>query len=126
MLNKSLANYLKSWRTWLFLGYIILVMCLSLTPVNELSKLSWFSQLWKYDKVVHFIEYLGVGFFMINMLMIQPLKKKHWQYSIIFLLLFPLFDELLQYYTPSRIPDIYDGICDVFGGFIGAYIRKII
>ena len=45
---------------------------------------------------------------------------------MIFLLLFPLFDELLQHYTPTRIPDIYDGIADVCGGFLGAYIRKII
>ena len=115
--------YLKSWRTWLFLGYISLVMYFSLMPGDELS---WFSKLWKFDKVVHFIEYLGVGFLMINMLMIQPMKKSHWHFALIFLFLFPLFDELLQYYTPRRIPDIYDGICDVCGGIIGAYIRKII
>ena len=115
--------YLKSWRTWLFLGYISLIMYLSLTPINELGLLS---KLWKYDKVVHFIEYLGMGFLMINMLMIHPLKKPHWQFVIIFLLLFPLFDELLQHFTPRRIPDIYDGIADICGGFLGAYIRKII
>ena len=126
MLNKSLANYLKSWRTWLFLGYIILVMCLSLTPADELSKLSWLSKLWKYDKVVHFTEYLGVGFLMINMLLIQPMKKGHWKFALIFLLLFPIVDEMLQFYTPRRIPDIYDGIADICGGFLGAYIRKII
>ena len=123
MHKKNLAMYYKSWRTWLFLGYISLIMYLSLTPGDELG---WFSKLWKYDKIVHFTEYLGVGFLMINMLMIQPLKKTHFQFAIIFLLLFPLFDELLQYYTPTRIPDIYDGIADICGGFLGAYIRKII
>ena len=121
MRRKNLAKYLKSWRTWLFLGYISLIMYLSLTPGDQLD---WFSKLWKYDKVVHFIEYLGVGFLMINMLMIQPMKKAHWQFALIFLLLFPALDELLQYYTPSRIPDIYDFIADICGGFIGAYIRK--
>jgi len=123
MRRKNLAMYLKSWRTWLFLGYISLIIYLSLSPGNELG---WFSKLWKYDKVVHFTEYLVVGFLMINMLMIQPLKKVHWQFAIIFLLLFPLFDELLQHFTPRRIPDIYDGIADICGGFLGAYIRKII
>ena len=97
-------------------------MYLSLTPGNELT---WFSQLWKYDKVVHFIEYLGVGFLMINMLLIQPMKKGHWKFALIFLLLFPIADEMLQFYTPRRIPDIYDGIADICGGIIGAYIRKI-
>ena len=115
--------FLKSWRTWLFLCYISIIIYFTLTPGEELV---WFSKLWKYDKVVHFTEYLGMGFLMINMLMIQPLKKAHWQFAIIFLLLFPLFDELLQHYTPRRIPDIYDGIADICGGFLGAYIRKII
>ena len=115
--------YLKSGRTWLFFSYIFIVLYLSAKPGDELS---WFSQLWKYDKVVHFIEYFGVGFLMINMLMIQPLKRAHWKYALIFLLLFPMFDELLQYYTPKRIPDIYDAIVDICGGFIGAYIRKIL
>ncbi len=123
MRRKNFAMYLKSWRTWLFLGYISLFMYLSLTPTNELGILS---KLWKYDKVVHFIEYLGMGFLMINMLMIHPLKKAHWQFAIIFLLLFPLFDELLQNFTPRRIPDVYDCIADICGGFLGAYLRKII
>ena len=115
--------YLKSSRTWLFFAYISLVIYLSLTPGDELN---WFSKLWRYDKVVHFTEYLGVGFLMINMLMIKPLKKAHWLLAMLFLLIFPLFDELLQYYIPKRIPDIYDGIADICGGFIGAFIRKII
>ena len=115
--------YHRSWQTWLFIGYISLVMYLSLTPGDELG---WFSQLWKYDKIVHFIEYLGVGFLMINMLLIQPMKKSHWKFALMFLLLFPVLDEMLQYYTPSRIPDIYDGIVDICGGLLGAYIRKII
>ena len=115
--------YLKSWQTWLFLIYISFIMHLSLTSGEELS---WFSHLWKYDKVVHFIEYLGVGFLMINMLMIKTMNKSHWQFAIIFLLLFPVFDEVLQFYTPRRIPDIYDGFADICGGYIGAYIRKIL
>ena len=113
--------YIKSWRTWLFLSYIFIVLFLSAKPGNELS---WFSQLWKYDKVVHFIEYLGVGFLLINAMKIQPLQKSQWKFVIIFLLIFPVIDELLQYYTPKRIPDIYDGIVDILGGLTGAYIRK--
>ena len=121
MHKQNFFSYIKSWRTWLFLGYISLIVYLSLTPGDELR---WFAKLWKFDKVVHFIEYLGVGFLMINMLMIHSIKKNHWKFALIFLVLFPLFDELLQYYTPRRIPDIYDGIADICGGFIGAYIRK--
>ena len=41
--------YLKSGRTWLFLSYIFMVLYLSGKPGDELS---WFSELWKYDKIV--------------------------------------------------------------------------
>ena len=88
------------------------------------DSLGWFSQLWKYDKVIHFIEYLGVGFLLINAMKIQPLRKRHWKYAVYFLLIFPIIDELFQYYTPTRIPDVFDGIVDIFGGLTGAYIRK--
>ena len=113
--------YLKSWKTWLFISYLSTVIYFSAQPSNELS---WFSQLWKFDKVVHFLEYFGVGFLLINALKIWPLTKTQWKYSICFLFLFPVFDEMLQYYTPTRIPDIYDAIVDVFGGLFGAYIRR--
>ena len=113
--------YLKSWQTWFFLSYIFIVLFLSAKPGDELS---WFSQLWKYDKVVHFLEYLGMGFLLINAMKIKPIMKSHWKFAIIFLLIFPIIDESLQYYTPTRIPDVMDGVIDVFGGLTGAYIRK--
>ena len=118
---KRYNMYLKSGQTWLFLSYIFIVLYLSATSGNELNL---FSQLWKYDKVVHFIEYLGVGFLLINAMKIQPLRQTHWKYAVCFLLIFPMFDEVLQYFTPRRIPDIFDVIFDIFGGLTGAYIRK--
>ena len=115
--------YLKSWRTWIFLLYIAIIMYISSRSTNELQ---WAVFLWQYDKIVHFIEYLGMGFLMINMLMIKPLRKVDWKFACIFILIFPVFDELLQYYTPNRIPDVYDAITDICGGFVGAYFRKIL
>jgi len=113
--------YLKSWQTWIFVFYVGIVLYLSAQPGNNLS---WFSQLWRYDKVVHFMEYLGMGFLLINALKIQPLKKSDWNFAIIFLFLFPVIDELLQHFSPGRIPDILDGVADVCGGLTGAYLRK--
>ena len=37
-----------------------------------------------------------------------------------------IVDELLQHFTPTRIPDIVDGIADICGGLTGAYLRKYI
>ena len=105
----------------MFISYLSIVIYFSAQTANELS---WFSQLWKFDKVVHFLEYLGVGFLLINALKIKPLTKIQWKYAICFLFLFPVFDEMLQYYTPTRIPDIYDAIVDICGGLFGAYVRR--
>ena len=113
--------YHKSLRTWLFIVYLMMMIYLSLMTGNELK---WFSQLWKYDKTVHFMEYVGLGFLMVNMLLIHPMKKIHWNLTILFLLLFPILDESLQYFSPTRISDLYDGIFDIMGGLTGAYIRK--
>ena len=115
--------YIRSWKTWIFLFYVSMVLYFSAQPG---SNLNWFSQLWRYDKIVHFMEYLGVGFLLINALKIQPLKKLHWKFAILFLLLFPIVDEILQHFTPTRIPDIMDGIADISGGLTGAYLRKYI
>ena len=122
MLRIEFTKYLKSWRTWILVGYICMIIYLTLLPSNEIS---WFFKLWKYDKIIHFSEYLGLGFLMINMLLINPLTKSHWTFAIIFLFIFPIFDELLQHYVPGRIPDVYDCIFDICGGCIGAYIRKL-
>jgi len=90
------------------------------------NNISWLSQLWKYDKLVHYLEYLGMGFLLINALKIHPLKQSQWKLSILFLLLFPIVDEMLQHFTPNRIPDILDVIADYCGGLTGAYLRKYI
>jgi hypothetical protein len=113
--------YIKSLNTWIFISYVVLVLYFSAPPGNNIS---WFFQLWKYDKIVHFMEYLGMGFLLINALKIKPLKKSEWKFAILFLLVFPVIDELLQHFTPTRIPDVLDGVADVLGGLTGAYLRK--
>ena len=114
--------YLKSIRTWIFIIYVLLVISLSLTPGPQLNM---FSNLWKYDKFIHFIEYFGLGFLLVNMLILEPVNNKRIKYLILFLLLFPVFDELLQHYTPTRISDIQDAIIDIIGGLCGSYVRNI-
>ena len=115
--------YIKSWRTWLFIGYLLCIIYLSITPTSELPFLA---HLWKNDKIIHFAEYFILGFLLINLFMIKPVTRNILIFSILFLLLFPLVDEILQYYTPTRIPDIYDCMADICGGFTGFYLRKIL
>ena len=113
--------YIKSWRTWLFLLYLGIVMYFSSRTGDDLS---WVFLLWKYDKLIHLVEYFGVGFLLVNAMKIKPISAKQWKYALCFIFIFPIFDELLQFYTPRRIPDIYDGLADIIGGLVGVYIRR--
>ena len=112
--------YLLSKRTWMLIFYIIIILFLSIQQFNTSKTIS----LVGFDKVVHFIEYMGLGFLMINMLMINKMSKKKWYLSMIFFLIFPGIDEILQSFIPSRTPDIYDYYADILGCFMGAYIRN--
>lgn len=100
--------------------YLAVIIYLSLIPGNEII----FLNLWKYDKFIHFIEYFGVGFLLLNAMKQKNMNLYDWIFTISFIIIFPIFDELLQYYTPYRISDKYDVIADVMGGTFGLYIRE--
>ena len=59
--------YLRSIRTWIFVFYVIAILFLS---IQTSENLSLFSKFWKHDKIIHFIEYLLLGFLLINALII--------------------------------------------------------
>ena len=113
-------KYIKSIRTWLFIIYVLIIISLSLTSGNSFSI---FNNLWKYDKIIHFIEYFGFGYLLLNMFLIEPLSNKIKILLILFLLIFPIFDELIQSFSINRISDINDAIVDIIGGLIGSYVR---
>ena len=77
--------------------------------------------LWKYDKYIHFFEFLILGFLILNIFKPAYNTYKNF-YAFLFLLLFALIDEGIQFYIPGRIPDLYDLIFDVLGGTVGIII----
>ena len=113
---------LTSPRTWLFIFYLCIIVYLSATPSNELG---YFSFIWRYDKYVHFFEYLILGFLLVNALIINPMSKSDWIAVITFIIIFPIIDETVQRFTPGRIPDVFDAIADILGGLIGIYLRRL-
>ena len=113
---------LTSPRTWLFIFYLCIIVYLSATPSNELG---YFSFIWRYDKYVHFFEYLILGFLLVNALIINPMSKSDWIAVIAFIIIFPIIDESVQRFTPGRIPDVCDAIADILGGLIGIYLRRL-
>ena len=109
-------------RTWLFIFYLCTIVYLSATPSDELG---YFSFIWRYDKYVHFFEYLILGFLLVNALIINPMSKSDWIAVIAFIIIFPIIDETVQRFTPGRIPYVIDGITDIAGGLTGAYCRRL-
>ena len=97
-----------------------MIISLSLTPASQFNL---FYNLWKYDKIIHFIEYFGFGFLLVNMFLVKPITKKNKILIILFLLIFPIIDETIQSYTITRISDVNDAIVDALGGLIGCYVR---
>ena len=112
---------INSYKTWIFFLYLVLIIVVSSIPG---SRLGFISSLWKYDKIIHFSEYLLLVFLMINAIKIDTISKREWMYSLLFLLLFPIVDEIFQHFTPQRIPSIYDAIADISGGLCGAFLRS--
>jgi VanZ family protein len=87
--------------------------------------MGWFSSIWKYDKYVHFFEYLILGFLLVNALLVNPMSRSDWMSVIAFIIIFPIIDETVQRFTPGRIPDVMDGIADISGGLVGTYLRRL-
>ena len=115
-----MANRLTQKAT--FLSYLIIMFLLSLIPSSNFTV-----PLWKYDKIIHFCEYLIMGFLLFNCLAISINYKKQMLYCFIFAILISTIDEFIiqNYFGKGRVPDIYDWIVDVFAAGIGIILRKI-
>jgi len=110
---------LKSYKTWLFIGYALIVLCLSSLNSGQLPKIKFFAQ---NDKLIHFVEYLIFGFLLVNAMEFSGYSRKLRFISFAIILLFPVLDETLQSVIPGRFPEVMDGLFDVIGGLIGSII----
>ena len=84
--------------------------------------------LWKYDKIIHFIEFFILGFLFMNAIINTKLDMNKFLIGIFILTLIPTIDEGLQYIfdIPGRVPDFYDFIVDVVGEYCGVLSFVII
>ena len=103
-------------QTIILLVYISIIIYASFNPIVI------FKNQWRYDVYIHFIEYFILGFLFINALRVDEKNNYKFQ-TLFFLLVFPLFDEGLQYFTPNRISSFKDVLVDLIGGVSGALIR---
>lgn len=77
--------------------------------------------LFKYDKLIHLIEYAVFAFLIYrSFLQLFPHRKFNYvaYFSLLFLSIFALFDEFFQSRIPGRESDIFDVFSDILGGFL--------
>ena len=96
--------------------YICLIFILSLIPPGFINSIQTFGL----DKIIHFFEYLFLGF--IFKYSIQ--KSRYIYYCLIFFI--PLMDEFIIQNFSGRNVDIYDFIFDIMGLVIGIGIKLTI
>ena len=97
---------------------IILFVYVAFMIINSVATFSFESQLWKYDKYRHFIEFFVLGILIIN-IFLSNLNLKKFILLLLLVLVIGIMDEGIQFVIPGRIPDINDFYYDVFGGLSG-------
>ena len=97
---------------------IILLIYVLFMIINSVVTFSFESQLWKYDKYVHFIEFFILGILIIN-IFLSKLDLKLFAVLLLLVACIGLIDEGIQFLIPGRIPDIKDFYYDIFGGSFG-------
>lgn len=106
-----------------FFSYVTIIFMLSLIPASQIG----FS-LWKYDKWIHFGEYLIMGFLALNCFHISSYNKKLMIYCSLFAVFVATTDEFIiqNFFGMGRIPDIYDWGVDITAATIGIITRKLL
>ena len=111
-------NYFK---IFILLCYSIIILSLTWFSPISLTSSDIISE---YDKVLHILEYAILGYLFANILNENQILLGVIVKTGIFIIFFASFDEFLQSFVPGRFPDILDGVADLFGGLLGAMIRK--
>jgi len=74
------------------------------------------------DKVVHTIEYGALGLVLARA--VHPAGRRFaWHHALIVIVatsIYGVSDELHQYYTPGRMPSVWDAAADVLGAALAA------
>jgi len=112
----------KSYRIWILFFYVIIMFANSMFTFIDIP----IKHIWKYDKIIHYIQYFILGILLFHAIYELPESKKNVIYWIIGVSIIPVFDESIQYFTPNRIPSLYDAFADYAGCYSGCYSYHIL
>jgi VanZ family protein len=81
---------------------------------------------WYMTFVIHFIEYVGLGFLVITALRSRKARGDVILLSIAVAALYGASDELHQYFIPGRVADFRDFLFDSLGSAAGVFSQNIL
>ncbi|MBI64776.1 MAG: hypothetical protein CMG64_00570 [Candidatus Marinimicrobia bacterium] len=107
---------IRSYKTQILLFYIAFMLLNSVMPIIS-SK-----GIWKYDKLIHFVEFFILGVLFINAIIDTELDIYKFLFGIFVLTLIPIADEGVQYLfeIPGRVADFNDLVVDILGEYCGS------
>lgn len=76
-------------------------------------------------KFAHFIEFFGLGILVSIAITTCPFLKSKITNFILFLVIIPVSDELIQYFIPDRVLTFKDMLIDSFGMICGGFLVYI-
>lgn len=123
----QLFNYLERNKVVLvylpLVIYWILLFTLTSLPTNSVPSVG------VNDKVEHFAAYFVLSFLLYFTLIFQQksitLKKNAFLFTILFVILYGVLDEVHQLLIPGRSCEFLDFFADVFGGVLGMILMKL-
>lgn len=101
----------------LLLSYAVLIFYLSGQSQESLPVPQLFPN---QDKVMHMIEYAGLGW--LAMKALQPLNRAGIIACVGFFMIFAALDEVHQAFVPGRDADVMDWLADAAGILISSFI----
>jgi VanZ family protein len=84
------------------------------------------------DKLMHILAWSGLSFSLrlgLNQWILNYPREKNVQIHvllILFCVFFGIFDELHQYFVPTRTFDLFDILADSIGSLIGIIVAKVL
>jgi VanZ family protein len=120
-MNSDSSHQNAKRRFWVyhfpFIGYGIIVIILSVIPKLPTPPLEFHA----FDKLAHLVEYglfAVLAFRSFSHLGQGITTNRAFLLSALFLSLYALLNEIVQYFVPGRHSDVYDLIADLLGAFL--------
>ncbi len=110
----------KFFKIFAVLIWLLVIFSLSSIPGKTYPQATF-----DYGFIAHLIEYFVLGFLIVRSLGKYSFKKL--VFTLVFCLLFAIFDEIYQSFIPFRDVSVLDWIFDTIGvllGIIGFWIKK--